>query len=125
MFGILVNRARATGARENRSIAIGEPGPAADASMFDESGRWASPPERWVEEADERIDAAALGDRIRSALDDLPDRQRQVVILRDVEGLCSEEVCTLLGISQGNQRVLLHRGRNHLREALASEFGKS
>ena len=123
LFRILVNRARTTGAREARSIAIGEQGPAVDASRFDETGHWAFPPEQWVEDADDRVDAAMLADRIRSALHELPGRQRQVVILRDVEGLSSGEVCSVLNISEGNQRVLLHRGRSRLRQELESEFG--
>jgi RNA polymerase sigma-70 factor (ECF subfamily) len=54
-------------------------------------------------------------------LDRLSDAQRQVVVLRDVEGLPSSEVTELLGISDGNQRVLLHRARARLRELLAQE----
>jgi RNA polymerase sigma-70 factor, ECF subfamily len=49
----------------------------------------------------------------------LPERQRVVVMLRDVGGSTSEEVCGILGLSLGNQRVLLHRGRARLRELLA------
>ena len=53
-----------------------------------------------------------LADRIRAWLDDLPARQREVVLLRDVEGMTSDEVCAVLELSEGNQRVLLHRGRS-------------
>jgi RNA polymerase sigma-70 factor (ECF subfamily) len=56
--------------------------------------------------------------RLREALAQLPERQRVIVGLRDVEGLSAEEVCQLLGLSQENQRVLLHRGRSRLRSAL-------
>lgn len=125
LFRILVNRARTAGARERRSVAIGDPGPAVDRSRFDATGHWAAPPERWVEEADDRLDAAKLAGRLRSAIDDLPDRQREVVTLRDVEGLSSEEVCSVLEISEGNQRVLLHRGRSRLRQVLETEFGRA
>jgi RNA polymerase sigma-70 factor (ECF subfamily) len=58
---------------------------------------------------------------IRTALATLPDRQRVVVVLRDVEGSTSEEVRAMLGLSAGNQRVLLHRGRARLRELLAAD----
>ena len=124
LLRILVNRARTAGARERRSVAVGDPELAVDRSRFDDSGAWAAPPERWIEEADDRLDAAKLAGRLRSAIDELPDRQREVVTLRDVEGLTSEEVCSVLEISEGNQRVLLHRGRSRLRQVLETEFGR-
>jgi RNA polymerase sigma-70 factor (ECF subfamily) len=55
---------------------------------------------------------------VESALHGLPDRQRQIVVLRDVEGLTAVEVCNILEISETNQRVLLHRGRARIRRAL-------
>ena len=124
LFRILVNRARTTGARERRSVPVGDPEPAVDPSRFDDTGHWAAPPERWVEEADRRLDAAKLAGRLRSAIDDLPDRQREVVTLRDIEGLSSEEVCSVLEISEGSQRVLLHRARSRLRQAIETECGR-
>jgi RNA polymerase sigma-70 factor (ECF subfamily) len=78
-----------------------------------------------VEESDERLDAAALLPVIRTALDGLPPRQRQVVILRDLEGLSHDEACSVLGISAGNQRLLLHRGRSRLRELLEAEMRRA
>jgi len=125
LLRILVNRARTAGTRERRSVAIGDPEPAVDGSRFDGTGHWADPPERWVEEAENRLHAAKLAGRLRSAIDDLPERQREVVTLRDIEGLSSEEVCSVLDISEGNQRVLLHRGRSRLRQVLETEFGRA
>jgi RNA polymerase sigma-70 factor (ECF subfamily) len=61
---------------------------------------------------------------IRTALDELPPRQREVVVLRDVEGMASDDVCDVLGISEGNQRVLLHRGRSKLRSQLEGELAR-
>jgi RNA polymerase sigma-70 factor, ECF subfamily len=61
-------------------------------------------------------------DRVRSAIDELPIRQRQVISLRDVEGWSSEEVCEILDLSEGNQRVLLHRARSKVRLALEAYF---
>ena len=58
----------------------------------------------------------------REAIEDLPDMQRQVVTLRDVEGLTSTDVCDVLAISEGNQRVLLHRGRARVRRALEQKL---
>jgi RNA polymerase sigma-70 factor (ECF subfamily) len=106
-------------------VAIGDWVPAVDQSRFDATGHWAAPPEHWVEEAENRIDAAKLADRLRSAVGELPVRQREVVLLRDVEGVSSEEVCGVLEISEGNQRVLLHRARSRLRQVLETDFGRS
>src|SRR5271166_2128167 len=104
LFRILVNRARTTGTREQRSVPVADPEPAVDPLRFDGSGGWADPPEHWIEV--------------------LPARQRAVVLLRDVEGMSSEEVCTVLALSEGNQRVLLHRGRSRLRQLFEDEFRK-
>jgi RNA polymerase sigma-70 factor (ECF subfamily) len=125
LLAILVNRARTAGVRERRSVAIGDSVPAVDRSRFDATGHWAAPPERWVEEAENRVDAAKLAGRLRSAVGELPARQREVVLLRDVEGLSSEEVCSVLEISEGNQRVLLHRARSRLRQVLETDFGRA
>ena len=123
LFRILVNRARTTGERERRSIAIGTAEPAVDQSRFDAAGGWAAPPEQWAEDIDDRLRAGKLAGRIRSAIEELPARQREVVTLRDVDGLSSDEVCHVLDISDGNQRVLLHRGRSRLRQVLESGLG--
>jgi RNA polymerase sigma-70 factor (ECF subfamily) len=122
LLRILVNRAKSTGVREDRSIAIGDAGPAVDSARFDDSGAWMAPPEHWVEDSEDRLLAESLAEEIRAALEELPGRQREVVLLRDVDGLTSDEVCDVLDISEGNQRVLLHRGRSRLRQALESEL---
>jgi RNA polymerase sigma-70 factor, ECF subfamily len=123
MFRILVNRARTTGARERRTVAVGDTGATVAASRFDASGGWISPPEHWTEEVEDRIEAGKAAVVIRTAIEELPDRQRQVVTLRDIEGLTSDEVCSVLDISGANQRVLLHRARSRLRQAVETQFG--
>jgi RNA polymerase sigma-70 factor (ECF subfamily) len=123
LLRILVNRARSTGVREHRSVAIGDASPAVDSSRFDASGAWMSPPQHWIEDSDDRLLAEGLAEHIQAALAELPQRQREVVMLRDVDGLSGQEVCEVLEISEGNQRVLLHRGRSHLRQALETELG--
>ena len=125
LFRILVNRARTAGTRERRSVAIGDAEPAVDPSRFDEAGAWLSPPEQWIEEADDRLRSGKLAGRVRSVIEELPARQREVVTLRDVEGLSSDEVCHVLEITDGNQRVLLHRGRSRVRQVLETEFGRA
>ncbi len=123
LLRILVNRATSTGMRERRSVAVGDAGPVVDRARFDASGAWMSPPQHWVEDAEDRLLAQGLAEEIGAALEGLPVRQREVVMLRDVDGLSGQEVCEVLKISAANQRVLLHRGRSHLRQALEDELG--
>jgi RNA polymerase sigma-70 factor (ECF subfamily) len=125
LMRILVNRARSTGVRERRSVAVGDAGPVVDRSRFDTSGAWMSPPQHWIEDSEDRMQAQALAGHIQKTLNELPERQREVIVLRDVEGLTSHEVCEVLEISDANQRVLLHRGRSHLRQALETGMGRA
>jgi RNA polymerase sigma-70 factor (ECF subfamily) len=113
LFHILANRARTTATREHRTDSI-DP----DADRFDSAGVWSAPPVPWSEEVDDRLAAAHLASLARELLATLPEAQRQVVVLRDVEGLSAADVTELLEISDGNQRVLLHRGRARLRAGL-------
>lgn len=125
LFRILVNRAKTAGARERRTVAVEDIGPVVDQSRFGQDGSWIAPPEQWAEQAVDRLAAATMAARIRAAIPALPARQRMVVTLRDVEGLSSEEVCSVLDLSVANQRVLLHRGRSKLRQVLEAEFGRA
>jgi RNA polymerase sigma-70 factor (ECF subfamily) len=117
LFRILLNRARSAVGKEVRA---GRP-ELIDDERFDATGAWADLPEPWADRADDRLVAAQLADRVQVLLAELPESQRQVVVLRDVEGLPSAEVAELLGVTEGNQRVLLHRGRARLRHLLAEE----
>jgi RNA polymerase sigma-70 factor, ECF subfamily len=121
---IAINRARSTGTRESRALPLTRSEAAVDPNRFDTNGLWITPPHYFAEDADDRVIAGLLSERIRSSLDNLPESQRQVVTLRDVEGLDSKDVCQLLEISEVHQRVLLHRGRSRLRQDLESEFGR-
>jgi RNA polymerase sigma-70 factor (ECF subfamily) len=119
LFHILLNRARSAAGKEHRAP------PLADEDLgerFDANGAWATPPVPWAEEAEDRLVAQHLVDRVRTLLPGLPEPQRQVLLLRDVEGLPAPDVCNLLGVSDGNQRVLLHRARVHLRRQLDMEM---
>ena len=125
LLQILVNRARSTGARERRTVPVSTQEVDVDSGRFDGSGHWMDPPQHWTQDVLDRVSAEGLSERIRSVLEDLPTFQRQVVTLRDVEGLNSKEVCELLEISEGNQRILLHRGRCRLRQELEGEYGRA
>ncbi len=121
LFRILINRARTAGVREPRAVSFDDGEPAVDPQRFAADGSWAQPLEAWAD-TDDRLVAATWSKCLRAALSQLPPRQREIVILRDVEGLPSADVCEVLGVSEGNQRVLLHRGRSRLRSMLESEL---
>lgn len=126
LLAILVNRARTAGTREARSAAASDSQEfiaAVDASRFDSAGAWSSPPEEWVVDLEDRIGAQALRGQILAALGQMPERQRAVVMLRDVDGLRGDEVCRVLDLTPANERVLLHRGRSRLRQALEDKIG--
>jgi RNA polymerase sigma-70 factor (ECF subfamily) len=129
IYRILMNIARTRGAREARSVPFSSAGPETEGGepsfapdRFHRRGRaaghWAVPPEPWGELADDRLLAEATLDRVRAAIEELPERQRVVITLRDLDGVTATEVCALLDVSEANQRVLLHRARARVREAL-------
>jgi RNA polymerase sigma-70 factor (ECF subfamily) len=126
---ICVNKAKTRGVRDARSVPLasarpgsdegrGE-GPTVDAARFAADGHWRLPPARFTVEGPEGAVLRAEEQRLlAAALETLPARQRQVVTLRDVEGLAAEDVCNALDLSESNQRVLLHRARAALRAAV-------
>ena len=122
LFTILVNRAKSAGAREQRHRADPLPEDGDAIERFEADGSWATPPEAWAEQAEDRVVAKRLAARAIACLDELPAAQRQVVLLRDVEGLEAPEVCGVLDITDANQRVLLHRGRARIRRELETEM---
>lgn len=121
LFHILLNRARSAAGREQRA---GRPEHNVD-ERFDKAGAWAAPPDPWADRADDRVVAERLAARVQELLPQLSDSQRQVVVLRDLEGLSADDVAALVGVTDGHQRVLLHRGRAQLRQLLAAEMGRS
>jgi RNA polymerase sigma-70 factor (ECF subfamily) len=123
LFTILVNRARTTGQRERRTTPLGDVEPSIDPNRFGNDGAWCQPPVPWTDEVDDQLAAATTMKFVRAAIDELPDGQREVVLLRDVEGLSAPEVCEVLGLTEGNQRVLLHRGRARIRQQLETMVG--
>jgi RNA polymerase sigma-70 factor (ECF subfamily) len=122
IFRILSNRAATRGAREARIVPLSSLGdePTVDPERFATTGAWATPPRPWAPE--DRALAAEARHGIEDAIAALPERQRLVITLRDVEGWPSGEVCDALEITENNQRVLLHRARARVREVLAGYF---
>jgi RNA polymerase sigma-70 factor (ECF subfamily) len=124
LYAILLNRARTTGPKERKYVPIEEPERAVDAERFNRDGSWFSPPVHWADEAEDRVRAERMNKSIRVAIDQLPSPQREVLTLRDVEGLTAADTCQILSMRQGHQRVLLHRARSRLRNVLEDEFGE-
>ena len=136
IFGILMNVARRRGERESRSVSLSllegpdEDQPAVSPSSFHAAGDphpggWKHFPMSWVGIPDAELLSKEAVDQVRTAIEALPATQRQVIALRDVNGMSSDECCNVLGISDTNQRVLLHRARSKVRAALESYFGRS
>lgn len=129
LFHIVANRARTFAVREGRMVPVStlsdDDGDDGMAAWFDERGSWVQPVQPWPAMDPE---AALISAETRSALlraiDMLPEAQRAVVLLRDVEGLDAPATCNVLGLSETNQRVLLHRGRTKVRAALAARVGR-
>lgn len=136
IFRIVTYQAKSRGERERRTIPLssllaadGEPdGPVVDPSRFLRPdhprwpGHWSAPPTAWTSEAEARILDGEVQGVIASALEALAPAQRLVMTLRDVDGWTAEETCVALEISAGNQRVLLHRARARVRDALETYF---
>ena len=80
------------------------------------------PPKAWGSSPEGEVLAREALELVERAIAELPPAQREVITLRDVEGWESEEVCNVLGISETNQRVLLHRARSRVRAALERYF---
>lgn len=121
LFKIVVYRAISAGRHEHRYLPVDDRDLEDDDGGFSQDGWWMTPPAHWADQALDRIAAREIADQIRDLISRLPTGQRQVVTLRDVEGLPSDEVCLILGITEANQRVLLHRARSRIRSLLERE----
>jgi RNA polymerase sigma-70 factor, ECF subfamily len=123
---ILVNRARTRGVRDKRTVPFSALGSgeldSVEPERFSAGGFWNPPPARWDDAPEALVLRKEARGAIEAELSALPEAQRTVVTLRDLEGWTSDEVCNVLGITETNQRVLLHRGRQRLRAALERSF---
>ena len=133
IFRILANIAKTRGAREGRALPFSSVGEADDERAVDPDRfvpadaqpwprHWAIPPCVWSTEPDERLLAGEVRELVFRAIQTLPSNQRAAIVLRDVEGWSSEEVRNELGVGETNQRVLLHRARSKVRQALEDYF---
>lgn len=139
LFHILVNGARSRSQRERRSVpfsalagpdeeaAVGEPSVPSERFRPEGdpyAGGWTTIPQRWDQVPEANIASQETRERIMEAIERLPANQQSVIRLRDVEGYAPEDVCQILGVSEANQRVLLHRARSRVRQALEAYFNE-
>ncbi|HYZ27902.1 MAG TPA: sigma-70 family RNA polymerase sigma factor, partial [Thermoleophilaceae bacterium] len=131
IYRILMNTARTRGRREARSIpfsaAAGDDEQSVDPDRFLDAGHrfagdWSLGPAEWQTPEEELLQGETR-DAILRAIEELPPAQRAVITMRDVEGFPPAEVSELLAITDGNQRVLLHRARSKVRAAIEAELG--
>lgn len=120
LYRICANRARSIGAREHRivSVDLSSTEHAVPAERFDERGLWREPPQPFTEVIDDAEERRPLVEAVSAAIGSLGEPYRSVVTLRDREGLSTEEVADLLGLSSANVRVILHRARARVRAAV-------
>ncbi len=127
ILGIVMNVARSRRRKESRILPFASlfsrdnsdrERPTVDPSRFGRDGMWQTLPHAW----DNLPESKVLGDealqRVKSAIEELPPKQREVIVLRDVAGLDADEVSAMLGISAANERVRLHRARAAVRKML-------
>lgn len=129
IFAIAVNLAKKR-IRKDKRIALWEAlsNPSEAESIdrhFAENGTWAKPPARWGIDPERLAEQRQLLELVQAGIDDLPDHQRMVLQLCDVEGFSGPEVCELLDLKASNQRVLLHRARNSVRIYVESHLDES
>ena len=129
MYGIVANCAKSQERRDGRSIPLSglREEDEDDALALDrffgpgsrEAGRWMRPPAPWADDLLEQAEMLAV---VQDAFERLPQLQREVITLRDVGGWSTREICSLLGITEGNQRILLHWARSRVRADLERHF---
>jgi len=133
IYRILLNKVRTLAGRESKivpfaALGLAEDGvsPAVEPERFGDrllhGGDWVLPPTEWTNVPSEGLESEEVLDLVRQAIEGLPESQREVVQLRDVQQWPADDVCEALGISSVNQRVLLHRARASVRSKLEDYY---
>jgi RNA polymerase sigma-70 factor (ECF subfamily) len=124
LFRILVNRARTLGVKEHRTVPV-DPltsDRSVSPSRFDQGGHWSEPPVPFTDTIDDGIVNEPIVRLVHESLARLPEAARAVVTLRDVQGLSTAEVAELLGLTEANVRVILHRSRARIRTEVEAKM---
>lgn len=135
IFGIMIHKAKDRGVREKRHTTFSafesyddDHDEAVDPSRFQQSGEWAGhwafPPQPWDDQTPEKLLTSQQAvHAMNQAIEALPATLKEVLILRDVEGVEAKEVCELLKITETNLYVRLHRARERVRVAVEKALG--
>jgi len=124
LFRILVNRARTLGVKEHRTVPV-DPltsDRSVSASRFDQGGHWSEPPVPFTDAIEDGIVNEPLVRFVHQSIARLPEAARAVVTLRDVQGLSTTEVAELVGLTEANVRVILHRSRARIRSEVEAKM---
>jgi RNA polymerase sigma-70 factor, ECF subfamily len=124
LFRILVNRARTLGVKEHRTVPV-DPltsDRSVSSSRFDQGGHWSEPPVPFTDAIDDGIVNEPIVRLVHESIARLPEAARAVVTLRDVQGLSTAEVAELLGLTEANVRVILHRSRARIRTEVEAKM---
>jgi RNA polymerase sigma-70 factor (ECF subfamily) len=124
LFRILVNRARTLGVKEHRTVPV-DPltsDRSVSPSRFDQGGHWSEPPVPFTDAIDDGIVNEPIVRLVHESIARLPEAARAVVTLRDVQGLSTAEVAELLGLTEANVRVILHRSRARIRTEVEAKM---
>lgn len=132
IYTIVTNKAKTRSQRENRMVSYtdldetvqNQPTVATDRFNDASADKWpdhwatGAAPVSWNDIPENQLLSQETFKRIREAIDVLPENQRLVITLHDMDEISVQEICNILGISESNQRVLLHRARARVRQAL-------
>ncbi|GJL77247.1 MAG: RNA polymerase sigma factor [Nitrospinaceae bacterium] len=89
-----------------------------DPCEYNASGHWKEIPQHWGLDPEKFAENQALTEALTTCLDGLSDKFRQVFVLKEIEGLSTEEICNDFNIKPTNLWVILHRARNQLKKCL-------
>ncbi len=116
LFGILYRKIAEARREQQREIQTDDIEDVVE-RRFNPAGSWVRPPQP--------VDVQLYGTEVRKLIEDclevVPTQQRMAFILREVEGLCTDEICKIQGVTRTNLGVLLYRVRNRLRECLEAK----
>lgn len=87
-------------------------------NAYNENGQWVSPPRSWEVDPEKAAENTQLLEALNLCLEGLSDKFRNIFVMKEIEGMSSEDICKEMGIQPTNLWVILHRARNQLKKCL-------